>query len=284
MSKPKVRRSQGGLEGLRRTLAQEEQARADAAAVAASRGGAAGGTPEAKGSSRGSAATNRSASGHSASNRRGSPQGKTNETHVESGAVGTAPTSAPDAAEIFPLDASDHALFQRAVRGVTPIGDTRRALLPPVPAASARELRLRREAAAGQAAPVPAAVSDQYVPAAAARDASSFLRAGCGPDLLKGLRRGKWAIGATLDLHGSTLDEARQRLDQFLQSCLTHQVRCVCVIHGKGHGSRRGEPVLKTTVRHWLAQLDCVQAYVECREEDGGSGAVQVLLRAAEGA
>lgn len=239
MSKPKVRRHQGGLEGLRQVLAREEQARAEAA-------------PD----------------------RAGGPPEKTS----------AASASAPDTAEIFPLDADDHALFQRAVRGVTPIGDTRRALLPPVPAASARELRLRREAAAGQSASTPAAVSDHYVPAATTRDASSFLRAGCGPDLLKGLRRGKWAIGATLDLHGSTLEEARQRLDQFLQSCLTHQVRCVCVIHGKGHGSRHGEPVLKTTVRRWLGQLDCVQAYVECREEEGGSGAVQVLLRANEGA
>ncbi|OWT56795.1 Smr/MutS family protein [Candidimonas nitroreducens] len=273
MSKPK-RRNQGGLEGLRRILAQEEQARADADAAASA------GRLAARSASKRSAAAGSAAPRRRTDTGQGATPGAAGKGASPQAETGVAAASAAGSVEILPLDADDHALFQRAVRGVTPIKDTRRALLPPKPTASARELRLRREAAAGQPVPTPAAVSDHFVPAATASDASSFLRAGCGPDLLKGLRRGKWAIGATLDLHGSTLEKARQRLDQFLQSCLTHQVRCVCVIHGKGHGSRRGEPVLKTTVRHWLGQLDCVQAYVECREEEGGSGAVQVLLRA----
>src|SRR5690606_12459682 len=97
-------------------------------------------------------------------------------------------------------------------------------------------------------------------------------------DLIKGLRQGKWPVGASLDLHGSTLDEARERLDRFLSSCIEFDVRCVRIVHGKGHGSR-GKPVLKTSLRRWLTQIDAVLAYTECAEADGGAGAVLCLLK-----
>ncbi|HEY9280076.1 MAG TPA: Smr/MutS family protein [Eoetvoesiella sp.] len=177
------------------------------------------------------------------------------------------------------LDADDQTLFRRAVKTVQPIKNTRRAVLPPVPLASDAILRQRRDAAMGREAVKLSQVSDQYSPAKLKHDESSFLQAGCGPDLIKGLKRGKWPIGASLDLHGTTLDEARTRLDQFLQSCLAHQIKCVQVVHGKGYGSKDNTPVLKETVRRWLSQIASVIAYTECNEQNGGAGAVQVLLR-----
>ncbi|CAM5198264.1 DNA-nicking Smr family endonuclease OS=Castellaniella defragrans OX=75697 GN=HNR28_000918 PE=4 SV=1 [Castellaniella denitrificans] len=110
-------------------------------------------------------------------------------------------------------------------------------------------------------------------------EADAFLQAGCGPDLLRGLRRGKWIPQASLDLHGSTLDQARERLDRFLASCLEHDIRCVRVIHGKGIGSRQGEPVLKAAIRQHLCRLEAVQAWVQCGEHEGGDGALHALLR-----
>jgi DNA-nicking Smr family endonuclease len=192
-------------------------------------------------------------------------------------AAAPAPVVAEPAA--IALDTSDVALFRRAVKSVTPIKNTRRAILPPVPMASAVILRQRRSLATGQATVKLAAVSDQYTPAQLSPDASHFVQSGCGPDLAKDLKRGKWPVGASLDLHGATLEQARARLDQFLQSCITHQIRCVQIVHGKGYGSKDGAPVLKQTVRRWLTQLAAVQAYVECSEQNGGAGAVQVLLR-----
>lgn len=176
-------------------------------------------------------------------------------------------------------DADDQRAFRQAVKGAARLHGSQRAILPPVPTAPVAQLRQRRQAAIGAQHAPATPVSDLYTSARQAQDESEFVRAGSGPDLLKGLKRGKWPIGATLDLHGATLDEARERLDQFLQSCLTHHLRCVCVVHGKGHGSKNGTPVLKESVRRWLTQLTYVQAYAECREQDGGSGAVQVLLR-----
>jgi len=157
--------------------------------------------------------------------------------------------------------------------------DSNRAVLPPVPMAPTAVLAERRARAMGRDVPVPPQISDQFSPPGIEQDDSCYLRPDCGPDLLRDLRRGKWPIGASLDLHGSTLDEARERLDRFLQSCLEHQVRCVRIVHGKGYGSKDSEPVLRQTIRRWLSQLAAVQAYTECSEQDGGAGAVQVLLR-----
>lgn len=187
--------------------------------------------------------------------------------------------SAENFATIPALDAKDRALFQRAVKSARPIKDTRRAILPPVAAQTARVLNQRRLSATGPAPVALVPVSDHYTPAALQHEDSDFVQKSCGPDLIRKLKRGVWPVEASLDLHGATLDEARERLEQFLQSCLAHGLKCVRIVHGKGYGSKGGMPVLKQTVRRWLTQFASVLAYSDCQERDGGSGAVQVLLR-----
>jgi len=180
------------------------------------------------------------------------------------------------------LSDEDRRMFRQAVKAVQPIKAGQRVLLPPRPQATANQLRERRALAMGREVPPPLPVSDHYAPAHTQHDAGSHVQSGYGRDLIKGLQKGKWRIEASLDLHGCTLDEARRRLDQFLDSCITHDIKCVRIVHGKGHGSRDGEAVLKQTVRRWLTQMQCVKAYTECSEADGGAGAVQVLLRLGE--
>jgi DNA-nicking Smr family endonuclease len=51
------------------------------------------------------------------------------------------------------------------------------------------------------------------------------------------------------------------------------------VIHGKGRSSRNGEPVLKARVGSWLSQRREVLAFCQAKPENGGSGAVLVLLK-----
>lgn len=204
------------------------------------------------------------------------------------------------------LSEADRRLFRTAVRYVERIKDPGRVLLAPVSVAQDSILKERRMRAAGlenakpakrpqaqdEAGPKPhesdrkprperrpRPLSDDYASAAHDHDDSRYLKAGHGTDILKDLKRGKWAIGASLDLHGSTLEDARERFERFLSSCLTHDVKCVRIVHGKGYGSRNGDAVLKTTVRRWLTQIAEVIAYTECSEADGGSGAVQVLLK-----
>ncbi len=110
-------------------------------------------------------------------------------------------------------------------------------------------------------------------------DNLSFRRPDVGPDVLKRLRRGEWAIQAQLDLHGLRRDSARDALNQFFKTAAQHKLRCVRVVHGKGHGSPGRRPVLKDKVKRWLVQKEEVMAYVQARAADGGQGALVVLLR-----
>jgi len=55
-------------------------------------------------------------------------------------------------------------------------------------------------------------------------------------------------------------------------------VRCVRVVHGKGLGSPGKVPVLKGKVHSWLIQKNEVLAFVQARADEGGAGAVVVLL------
>ncbi len=113
-----------------------------------------------------------------------------------------------------------------------------------------------------------------------AGDEWSFLRPGVSRQTLRRLRRGYWRIQAQLDLHGFTRETARAELAEFLHSSSQRGLRCVRVIHGKGLSSKNREPVLKARVGSWLAQRDNVLAFCQARPEDGGSGAVLVLLKA----
>ncbi len=112
-------------------------------------------------------------------------------------------------------------------------------------------------------------------------DELSFTRPGIQKKLLRKLRRGQLPIGAELDLHGYVQKTARSVLSEFLQTSLRLDIRCVKIVHGKGYGSRQGKPVLKGKVNSWLRQCNEVLAFNSARPEDGGTGAVYVLLKKA---
>lgn len=106
-----------------------------------------------------------------------------------------------------------------------------------------------------------------------------FARTHISDDVIRKLRRGYWRIQAQLDLHNMQTDAARDAVSVFIRNSHQQGVRCVRVIHGKGHGSEGGVAVLKHKVPRWLIQKKQVLAFVQAREADGGAGAVVVLLR-----
>ena len=125
-------------------------------------------------------------------------------------------------------------------------------------------------------------LSDNFYPAHELESGEEllYLRSGQSPSILSKLRRGFWVVQAQIDLHGLISDEAREYVAEFLSSCKKRNIRCVRIVHGKGLGSRNREPVLKHKLRNWLIQKDEVIAYAQAKPEDGGSGAVIVLLKA----
>ncbi|MFM8548994.1 MAG: Smr/MutS family protein [Betaproteobacteria bacterium] len=111
-------------------------------------------------------------------------------------------------------------------------------------------------------------------------DALSWRRPGIGADVVRRLRRGEWTVRSQIDLHGLRVDEARAALVGFLNEAIRSEMRCLRIIHGKGLGSPSREPVLKNKVRKWLAQRAEVLAFCQARPNDGGGGALIVLLQA----
>ena len=89
---------------------------------------------------------------------------------------------------------------------------------------------------------------------------------------------GQWSIQAELDLHGLRRDEAREQLASFVRSSTRRGLRCLRVVHGKGHGSPGRQPVLKAKVQRWLAQCAEVVAFAQASGPQGGAGALIVLL------
>ena len=106
-----------------------------------------------------------------------------------------------------------------------------------------------------------------------------YTRDGITPDTLKKLRQGKFHVDNSIDLHGMTVDEARNYLLEFLGECEIDGSRCIIIVHGKGYSSPEKKPVIKPMVNRWLRATPMVLAFSSALPADGGTGAVYVLLK-----
>ncbi|MDB5968992.1 MAG: hypothetical protein JWQ90_1442 [Hydrocarboniphaga sp.] len=113
-------------------------------------------------------------------------------------------------------------------------------------------------------------------------DTLTYRAPGIQDSVWKRLRRGGYLRQAELDLHGLNRDQAKLAIVGFLARCADRDHRCVRIIHGKGNGSPNSGPVLKRLLDGWLRKRRDVLAFASARPEDGGTGAVYVLLRRAD--
>jgi DNA-nicking Smr family endonuclease len=96
------------------------------------------------------------------------------------------------------------------------------------------------------------------------------------------LRRGDYSVQGHLDLHGMTKEEAKVAAERFLRDARSDAKRCVLLVHGRGLHSKDQIPVLKDALRRWLSTARFakhVLAFASAKPQDGGVGAVYVLLR-----
>ena len=171
---------------------------------------------------------------------------------------------------------ADAALFRDAVRDTTPIRQvTRVSSAPESPPAVPVQSLLDGHAAIAES--LDAASWEHW---SETGEEPSFLRAGLAHDVLRKLRRGHWVVQDAVDLHGLNREQARSSLGEFLAACTKRGLRCVRIVHGKGRRSPGREPVLKGKVQAWLLKRDEVLAFCEPPRNQGGSGALLVLLKA----
>jgi DNA-nicking Smr family endonuclease len=109
-------------------------------------------------------------------------------------------------------------------------------------------------------------------------DMLSFKREGVQDAVFKNLRLGKYKIAAELDVHGMSVRQARDSLVAFILQRCQRGERCVLLIHGKGHTNKPFPAVIKSCVNYWLTQLDKVLAFHSAQREQGGYGALYVML------
>ena len=138
-----------------------------------------------------------------------------------------------------------------------------------------------------RAAPAPAVTTRRKATVPAASPASddddlgaeeSYAAPGVDRRELRKIRRGDYAPGSVLDLHGQTAAEAVANVRQFIDTQRGRQ-RCVSIVHGRGLHSKGNVSVLKSRVRQFIRQHPAVLAFADAPRTDGGSGAVYVLLR-----
>jgi DNA-nicking Smr family endonuclease len=168
-------------------------------------------------------------------------------------------------------DDDDDSAFAEAMRGARPLPTSPTRVVAPPPAAPPR-----RKPAAVAAAPSPFVVEQAAdTIAGRARDVAA--------KLLSELRNGAHAVDARIDLHGRGRADALRDLERFVIAARARAARGLLVIHGRGHGSDAGGPILRPAVWEWLAspaaERGGVMAFVSARPRDGGDGATLVLLR-----
>ncbi|HLM44478.1 MAG TPA: Smr/MutS family protein [Archangium sp.] len=171
----------------------------------------------------------------------------------------------------------DMSLFLSAMDGVEQITERGEApapnpRLPEMIDENAEALAELAEMVAGQG-DFTVADTDEYIEGAAP---------GIDARLLRSLRRGDFSLQGRLDLHGMTQVQAKEAVDRFLTDSRRTNKRCVLIVHGRGLNSPDQVPVLKERMREWLNQKrlgKTVLAFATARPQDGGTGAVYVLLR-----
>jgi DNA-nicking Smr family endonuclease len=173
--------------------------------------------------------------------------------------------------------------FRAAVKDVHRIKESNRYVYRPVQEADLRSLPPPSPEEETAAVLAESMLSDQFdVGGLLDEDPSlSWSAPGIGPDVVKRLRKRYWPVEDELDLHGLTRDTARSQVDAWLRRANRRGQRCVRIIHGVGHGSVKGEPVLRGVLHSWLVQTAEVIAFCAASRTDGGNGALIVLLRPA---
>ncbi|MCH5276237.1 MAG: Smr/MutS family protein [Desulfovibrionaceae bacterium] len=96
------------------------------------------------------------------------------------------------------------------------------------------------------------------------------------------LQARQYSPEAHIDLHGLNSEQAFQHLVHFFRGAYYKGVRTALVVTGRGLNSPNGIPVLRSKVQEWLTQEPfrrVILAFCTARREDGGPGALYVLLR-----
>ncbi len=178
------------------------------------------------------------------------------------------------------LKLDDATLFAQATRGARKLAtDAAAPARPQRPKKPDALTLLKRARAEGDPERENIALSDTValLQGVAPEATLSFKRNGVQERQLDKLKSGLLPWKHAVDLHGCTLEQAREAVLQLLAEAKAESITVVKIVHGKGQIN--GQAMLKTAVNGWLRQMPDVLAFVSADPRHGGTGAVMVLLR-----
>ena len=106
-------------------------------------------------------------------------------------------------------------------------------------------------------------------------------------NILRKIKKGNLIIEESLDLHGYTLEESKEKVVKFIERNYNNKKRFLLIITGKGRRlgvseGWRGEGKLKENVPHWLSSV-YLSKYIlwfdKATSDKGGDGALMVYLK-----
>lgn len=170
-------------------------------------------------------------------------------------------------------ESQDHNLFLNAMEGVAPLQHDKahHELIKP---------KARKQTLPEEPLIIHDPLSDELdIEEVNSADILSYCQTGIQNSVFRKLKSGAYRISDELDLHGTSLKQAKKILVYYLQEAVQFEGCCIRIVHGKGNRSGDNKPVLKTHINHWLTEHDRVLAFHSAKPKDGGTGALYVLLK-----
>ncbi|PTQ87986.1 Smr/MutS family protein [Agitococcus lubricus] len=192
------------------------------------------------------------------------------------------PVNAPTKSHLYNDDVDEATLFAQATQGVKRlITEVKAPPIKPRHVAWDTNIIARRAAAEGAADTPYEALSDTValLNPVASEAILSFRRIGIQQSVFKKLKDGHLIWKAAVDLHGCTVEQARQAILQLIYDAQAEGIHIIKIVHGKGYGNSPQSGLLKTCVNGWLQQHRAVLAFHSAPAKEGGNGAVLVLLK-----
>ncbi|MCH9743188.1 MAG: Smr/MutS family protein [Proteobacteria bacterium] len=172
-------------------------------------------------------------------------------------------------------------LFRESLTGVTPLKQTARISKPTSDRLLKKRLRARRLGL----------IDSQFYALDKTESVERFVQAECAlvyqrtnlaNKQVNSLRKGQFATRCVIDLHGLNETQAEVRMQDWLKNCRHRTDRYALVIHGKGLGNTDAQPVLKNWLNWWLRNQPRILAFHTAQPNDGGAGALYLLLAPAQ--
>lgn len=175
-------------------------------------------------------------------------------------------------------DEDDEIDFRQLMKDVTPI-QSQHADLGRKPTGKDPSQAYRRMMAAREPEQFIDGLSAEAAELVESEDELLFATPGVQLGRLKRLRQGHIPWEQGVDLHGFTVEQARNEVSRFIRDAQRQNARCVLIVHGKSFSQAGQGATLKSCVNDWLRQMPAVVAFSSAQARDGGTGAVYVLLK-----